>query len=276
MPMRVAVLAALVLLSQTAARQTAAPHDVRDARFRSEALQREMPYRVLLPAGYDRSTGRYPVLYLLHGLDGSHTDWTERTRLAAHAAGRGLIIVTPEGGNSWYVNWHEGKNERWEDYVVRDLVAEIDARYRTQPRAETRWIAGLSMGGYGAVRLALKYPDVFALGASFSGAFDIAARDTFGWTDTLRAEFASAFGPAGGAHRAAHDLLLAVRNADLRRQPLLYFDCGTDDAFLPANRALAQALRERGFAYFYEEHPGAHNWTYWNGRIAEFLRKFRM
>jgi len=155
-------------------------------------------------------------------------------------------------------------------------VTEIDTRYRTQPRSDKRAIAGLSMGGYGAVRLALEYPQVFGLGASFSGAFDIAARDTFGWTDALRAEFARAFGPPGSTHRAAHDLLLAVRNADMRRQPLLYFDCGTDDAFLPANRALAEALRARGFAYFFEEHPGAHNWTYWDGRIAEFLRKFRL
>jgi len=269
--MMVRVLPAVALLLVT---QAAAPHVRRDVRFESAALRREVPYRVLLPADYESSRRRYPVLYLLHGLDGSYANWTERTRVAEYAAGHNLIIVTPEGANSWYLNWHEGDTERWEDYIVRDLIAEIDARYRTVQSRDGRYIAGLSMGGYGAMRLGLTHPHLFAVAASFSGAFHVARLETYGWTDGLRAEFARAFGPAGGAHRASHDLMLSVRNANARLQPLLYFDCGTEDPFLAANREFAQALRGAGFAYVYREYPGAHNWAYWNERIAEFLRKF--
>lgn len=269
MTMRVLPAVAILLVAQAAA-----PHVRRDVRFESAALKRDVPYRVLLPADYESSRRRYPVLYLLHGLDGNHTNWAERTRLAEYAAGRSLIIVTPEGANSWYINWNEGASERWEDYIVRDLIAEIDARYRTVPARDGRYIAGLSMGGYGAIRIALKYPQLFALAGSFSGPFHIARLETYGWNDGLRAEFAKAFGPAGGAHRASNDLLISVRDANARLQPLLYFDCGTEDPFLAANREFAQALRDAGFAYVYREYPGAHDWAYWDQRIAEFVRRF--
>src|SRR5688500_9171378 len=150
-PMRLRLAFLLVaLVAQThLVAQAFRPASVADHRFHSPALQREMPYRVLLPASYETSSRRYPVLYLLHGLDGRYTDWTQRTKLAQHLSGLALIVVTPEGANSWYVNWHEGAAERWEDYLAGDLVAEIDARFRTDARRETRFIAGLSMGGYG-------------------------------------------------------------------------------------------------------------------------------
>lgn len=270
MPVRAALAAALALAAQLTAAPP--PHTVRDARFHSAALGREVPYRVLLPAGYDASARRYPVLYLLHGLDGDAANWTTRTALARHAAGRDLIIVTPEGANSWYVNWHDGANERWEDYLTADLVREIDARFRTEPRREARYIAGLSMGGYGAIRLGLRHPHLYAIAASFSGAFQAARLDTYGWTDGLRAEFARAFGPPGGPHRAANDLHAIARTVTAEGLPLLYFDCGTDDPFLPANRELAAILHDRAIPYQYREVPGAHNWPYWDRQIVELLR----
>jgi len=250
-----------------------APHAVREGRFHSAALAREVPYQVLLPAGYDASSRRYAVLYLLHGLDGRATDWAGRTALARHAAGRDLIIVTPEGANSWYVNWHDGASERWEDYIAADLVREIDARYRTDARREARHIAGLSMGGYGALRIALRHPHVYATAASFSGALQAARLDTYGWTEGLRAEFARAFGPAGGPHRAANDLHALARTVNVLGLPSLYFDCGTSDPFLPANRELAAILHDRKIPYEYREVPGAHNWPYWDRQIVELLRR---
>lgn len=263
--------AALAIAAQLPA--APAPHAVRDGRFHSAALAREVPYQVLLPAGYDASSRRYPVLYLLHGLDGRATDWAGRTALARHAAGRDLIIVTPEGANSWYVNWHDGASERWEDYIVRDLIAEIDARYRTVPARDGRFIAGLSMGGYGAMRIALRHPHVYATAASFSGALQAARLDTYGWTEGLRAEFARAFGPSGGPHRAANDLHALARTVNVLGLPSLYFDCGTSDPFLPANRELAAILHDRKIPYEYREVPGAHNWPYWDRQIVELLRR---
>lgn len=265
--------AAVVILIAVAPQISApAPHAVRDGRFQSAALGRSMPYRVLLPAAYETSSRRYPVLYLLHGLDGHATDWVARTAIARHAAGREVIIVTPEGANSWYVNWHDGARERWEDYLTDDLVREIDTRFRTDARREARYIAGLSMGGYGAIRIGLRHPHLYAMAASFSGAFQAARLETYGWTEGLRDEFARAFGPVDGPHRAAHDLHAIARTVSAAGLPSIYFDCGTSDPFLPANRALAAILHERKIPYEYREVPGAHNWPYWDRQIVELLR----
>lgn len=243
-----------------------------DVTFRSAALDREMPYRVLLPAGYAESARRYPVLYLLHGLDGRFTDWTTRTRLAAHVAALDLIVVTPEGANSWYVNWQGETSERWEDYLARDLIADVDARFRTDARREARFIAGLSMGGYGALRMGLKHPDLFSSAASLSGALNVTRLETYGWTEALRSEFVRAFGPPGSATRAANDVFELAKHVNRAGLPTFYIDCGTADPFLPGNRELAAILQDRKVPYEYRETPGAHNWAYWDRQIVEVLR----
>ena len=264
--MRVRLAFLLVALVAQAAAVTRADH-----RFHSPALQREMPYRVLLPAGYETSSRRYPVLYLLHGLDGRYTDWTERTKLAQHLSGLDLIVVTPEGANSWYVNWHDGAAERWEDYLVVDLVAEIDARFRTDARREARFIAGLSMGGYGALRVALKHPRRYSFAASLSGAFNITRLESFGWRQSLRAEFARAFGPAGSERRAADDLFSLAQSATPDGLPSLYIDCGASDTFLAANRELVAILQQSRIPYEYRETQGAHTWAYWDRQVVPLL-----
>ncbi len=230
-----------------------------------------MSYRVLLPAGYGADGATHPVLYLLHGLDGRFTDWSERTALAQHLAGRNLIVVMPDGANSWYVNWHEGASERWEDYLVRDLVQEIEARFAAAPRRDARFIAGLSMGGYGALRMGLKYPDRYAAAASLSGALEITRLESYGWTDGLRAEFTKAFGPAGSARRAADDVFALAKGAKPEGLPFFYVECGAADPFLAGNRELAAIFQEGKIPYEYRESPGAHTWIYWNRQISNVL-----
>src|SRR5215472_7581118 len=102
-----------------------------DASFQSAALGRAMKYRVLLPAGYDQSALRYPVLYLLHGAYGDGTDWTRLTHVAQYTDLLPLIVVMPDANNSWYINSAARREDRYEDYIVNDLIAEIDAKYRT-------------------------------------------------------------------------------------------------------------------------------------------------
>jgi S-formylglutathione hydrolase FrmB len=262
---------ALALAAALLLPQSVPPAAQVDSRFHSAALDREMPYRVLLPAGYGATQRRYPVLYLLHGLDGHYTDWTLRTSLAAHAARTDIIIVMPEGANSWYVNWHDGDDERWEDYLSRDLIEEVDARFATEARRESRVIAGLSMGGYGAIRMALKHPRLFKAAASLSGAFNVTRLETFGWTDGLRAEFARAFGPRGSARRNADDVFALAEAASPEALPYIYFACGTGDSFLAPNRELAAILTRRGIAHTYRESDGGHTWTFWDSQIAAVL-----
>jgi S-formylglutathione hydrolase FrmB len=136
-----AALAVCLLLVQAPARPA-----LQDVTLQSAALGRSITYRVLLPDGYRSSAVRYPVLYLLHGLDGHYQDWSTRTELAARAARLPLVIVMPEGGDWWYTNAADGSG-RYEDYIATDLVADVEARFRVIRARYGRAIAGLSMGG---------------------------------------------------------------------------------------------------------------------------------
>ncbi len=142
--------------------------------FHSPAVDRTMKYNILLPRGYEESTERYPVLYLLHGVGQSYTAWG-RSNGAPFYAGLydDLIVVMPDGGNSWYINYSEstdGQTNNWADHIVWDVVNHVDWHYRTIAKREGRAIAGLSMGGYGAITLGLRNPDMFVSIGSTGGA----------------------------------------------------------------------------------------------------------
>ncbi|MBX6363073.1 MAG: esterase family protein [Gemmatimonadetes bacterium] len=232
------------------------------------ALPKPRPAAVVLPAGYASSSRRYPVLYLLHGYDGAYDNWLTRTNLLAYTAELPLIVVMPDAGNSWYANAVGDPSQRFEDYVARDVVDYIDANYRTLPFGQARFIAGLSMGGFGAVRLALDNPGKFSLAASISGAAGLVRTGT-------NMQLVEAFGPVGSEARKAADLVERLRTADPRRLPYLYFDCGTADRLLASNREVTAVLAERGIPYEYHETRGAHEWEYWDRRIQVVLQLVR-
>lgn len=228
------------------------------------------PYVVVLPADYDASTTRYPVLYLLHGLFGHYTDWTTRTNLADYASRYRMIVVTPEGGDGWYVG-------PYETYIVKELIPDVDRRYRTIDDRRGRGIAGLSMGGYGALKFAVKYPDTFAVAESMSGALDPATRTErdpgFAW-DVVGPSITAAFGPANDPLHAENDLAKLYRDlpADrLARLPYLYLDCGTEDGWLASNRTLAEILLARKIPHEFRQMPGRHDWSYWDARVRYVL-----
>src|SRR3954464_33416 len=156
-----------------------------DWTLQTPALRDTTRVRVLLPAGYAADAGRrYPVLYLLHGADSDYQSWTrygDAQAITAHAA---MIVVMPDGGSDgWYTDWYEGDRPvqpRWETYHVGELVPWIDATYRTIAARRGRAIAGLSMGGYGALSYAARHPGTFAAAASFSGALEGGTAAAFG------------------------------------------------------------------------------------------------
>ena len=259
-------------------RRAGLPQVVPDLRLREEsvesaALSREMKYRVLLPAGYDASLQRYPVLYLLHGLGGDYTDWTMRSNLAAYSRTLPLIIVMPDGGNQWYTNAADG-SARFEDYILTDLQADVVRKFRTINSRYGRAVAGLSMGGYGALKMALKRPGAFSVAASFSGAFSV-SRD--GELEKLIGKqegerVLKIFGPPGSQTRTENDIFALASSVKPGAAPYLYLDCGTgDNTLLAGNRDVAAALHKAGAAYEYHEVAGAHTWDYWDRRIRDFL-----
>ena len=235
-----------------------------------------MPYRVILPSGYDSSKQkRYPVIYLLHGLFGSSENWTTLTKLTSYAQNYEFIIVNPEGENGWYTDSAIKLADRFESYIVRELIPEVDAKYRTVAFRNGRAIAGLSMGGYGALKFGVKYPEMFSLVGSFSGALGATSfRSTPVFAPLLKS-LEEVFGVIGSETRRQNDLFALVRDAsaeNIKRLPFIYLDCGTEDFLFQNNRAFVALLVEKKVPHEYRELPGSHAWQYWDQQVIEFLR----
>jgi len=245
-------------------------------RLDSKLMGREMPYRVIVPENYTNSneTQRYPVIYLLHGLTGHFDNWTDKTKLAQYASAYKVIIVTSEGGDGWYTDSVTVANDKYESYIVQELIPEIDKKFRTLATRDKRSIAGLSMGGYGGMKFGLKYPDKFVLAGSFSGAVQAASysEKTIG---NMGKAIDAIFGPDNGEVRNANDIFKIVKDLTpekIKALPFLYVDCGTEDFLFKSNRDFVSLLIEKKVPHEFRELPGAHDWNYWDKQVQEFLR----
>lgn len=239
--------------------------------FFGAALQRDMPYEVVLPAGYATSQQRYAVLYLLHGWQGDETNWVTLTNLVEDASGYPLIIVTPRAANSWYVNSVTHPADRYADYIFTDLISDVDAHYRTIATPHERAIAGLSMGGYGALLFSLRHPGAFGFVASISGAFG-GPSGIENILPELKPSTDEAFGAAGSTTRRDNDVDVLLTTDDPSLQPYYFLECGTSDPLLESNRRVVAELSARKFAYEYHELPGAHTWSFWDQSIPLMLQ----
>lgn len=270
---------------KTASAQTSRPTEIapaqsgpvharlQDRTFQSESLGRSMKYRILLPADYFQSARRYPVLYLLHGWHGDDQNWSTLTKLTAYAKGLSLIVVMPDANDSWYVNSATVPQDKFESYIARDLVAEIDSQWRTVPSAGSRAIAGLSMGGYGSVKFAEKFPELFHFAGSISGAFSATDPQLAATRADLAPSLQKAFGDSNSPVRAGNDVYRLLDRVKPASAPYFFIDCGSSDAtFLPANRRLAATLSQHGLTYEYHEFPGSHSWQYWDQRLPDLLK----
>jgi len=274
--------AALASLGQTPQPKPLAPN-VQEHRLDSKLMGRQMPYRVVLPADYVEVKGsipRYPVIYLLHGLTGRFNNWTDATKVAEYALKHKFIIVTPEGNNGWYTDSATVANDKFESYIVKELIPEIDAKYRTYADRANRMIAGLSMGGYGATKFGLKYPEMFSIVGSFSGALGgatypiPAGTGGTGFQGIIATSLAAAFGPVGSDTRKANDVFALVRGSGadkIAAMPYFYVSCGTEDFVFSDSREFSSLLLEKKVPHEYREHPGAHDWKFWDEHVREFL-----
>lgn len=259
------------------------PRRYETVQFESRLVGAPLPYNVVLPADYARESSkskRYPVLYLLHGLMGNAGDWVSgRARLAEHAAQYPFIVVVPEGRNAWYTDSATVPNEKFESYIVEELIPDVDRRFRTVASREGRAIAGLSMGGYGSLKFGLKHPELFAFAGSMSGALAAAS-----WLpdeklpEFVRPSIARVYGPADqpdNETRRANDIFRIVRGLTpekIKALPFLYLDCGTEDFLIGDNRNFSALLIEKKVPHEYRELPGGHTWPYWDRQVQEVLR----
>jgi putative tributyrin esterase len=273
----------------------AQPLPVKTVEFESPSVGRKMKYNIVLPEHYAESKQRYPVLYLLHGLTGNYTNWAGMG-VPDYARRHGFIVVMPDVGNSWYVNWTQSESDqrnRWEDVIVKDLIGHIDASYRTIAQREGRAINGLSMGGYGSLMLGLRHPDLFCSAGSHSGAVAFA----HGYAERLRTgkgpklsgkEPSTKPDPRIGiegfssqAERTpkgklfvkpedaeSYDPFVLVLKVPREKLPHLCIDCGTEDRLLESNRSFVKLLMENKIGFVYGESAGGHNSAYWRREVA--------
>lgn len=239
--------------------------------FKSNLIGKTLPYGVVLPPGYGLITARrthYPVLYLLHGWSGNYNSTIKDTGLMQYAADYQMIIITPEGDNGWYTDSATVPSDQYESYVIRELIADVDSRFRTIADRRGRGIAGVSMGGYGALKFGFKYPEKFSLAASMSGALDATAR-------TDEASIMQTFGGLDSPTRKTNDLTQLARGYPTERQallPYIYLDCGTEDPWLAPNRSFSEVLLERKLVHEYRQLYGGHVWEYWDRQVREVMR----
>ena len=251
---------------------------VETVQFQSKLANATLPYNVILPSDYRSSTAtRYPVLYLLHGFSGHYSDWATRTNLADYAAQYRMILVMPEGNNGWYTDSVGTASDKYESYILKELIPDVQRRYRTIEARYGRGIAGLSMGGYGALKFGLKSPDMFVFVGSLSGALSIATatEDDLKNLKAIRDSVFAVFGPVGSETRKANDIYDITRGLSPARVaglPYIYLDCGTEDFLVTLNQQFTAILREKKIPHEYRELPGEHNWAYWDQQVQGVLQ----
>jgi S-formylglutathione hydrolase FrmB len=237
------------------------------AHFSSETLGLQCAADVILP---DRPPADrdLPCLWLLHGLSDDHTMWQRRTSIERYAAAYRLAIVMPAVHRSFYADMASGY-AYW-TFISDELPQLMRAYFRLSARREDNFVAGLSMGGYGAFKLALNLPGRYAAAASLSGVLDLCAH----WNATphgpdRKLVFGDA-GPQGGSG----DLCHVARQLVASGQPLpaLFQWCGTEDYLYPNNLRFRDFAKQIGLPVGYAEGPGAHDWGYWDARIQDVLK----
>jgi len=243
---------------------------VRDVTFHSAALNRDMQYRVITPLNIANGQ-RLAVVYLLHGGGGGFRDWSNYSDVARFAE-NGLILVMPEGGSSYYTNSAERPDDRYEDYVINDLVDDVDHRFPTAAGRADRAIVGVSMGGFGAVKLALKHPQMFVFAGGISSAIDVPRRAFSIRRMGQWRSHKAIFGPWGSETRRQNDPFALAHSADPAKAPYIFLSCGDQEGLLPANREFAALLARRRFAYEFHVASGGHNWMQWNAGLATLFQ----
>jgi putative tributyrin esterase len=240
---------------------------VQDVKFFSKTLQREMPYRVVLPKDYFTTEIRYPVLYLLHGYTGHYRSFEAHSNLTRYLDRYQLIVVSIEGENSWYINSGTNAKEKWEDYFLRDVISDAQERFRING-GDARAIAGISSGGYAAVNIALKNPGLFFFAGSLSGALEAPRNPEF---DKFPG-FAEVFGAAGSKTHTENDPFQLAEKTEPQHTSFIFMACGTEDNTINSQHQFADLLRKRHIAYEAIEFPGEHEWTFWEAALPAMLR----
>ena len=259
--------------------------------FRSQILKKEMKFAVYLPAGYDTSQRRYPVLYLLHGGGGNHTDWIQLGNMQSIVdtsvrtnQSDPMIVVMPDAAMTFYLNHIRGEYQ-YEDYFIKEFIPFIEKAYRCRAEKRFRSIAGLSMGGFGSLLYSLHHPELFQTCYAMSAAVRTDEQINQMTLPEFQRRYQSALGEIKvGESRGNKDfwdfwnqnsILYLVKNLPEKQKEAVRFflDCGDDDSSLYAgNGLLHNLMRDLKIPHEYRVRDGGHTWDYWRSGLPEALR----
>ena len=244
--------------------------------FKSKALKRTVSLNVILPV--EKFRGPYPTLYLLHGLTDNYNGWLDYTRIRLWAEESGLAVVMPSGENSFYMDIlvKDGCLGDFGEYVGQELVDVTRELFPLSRERENTYIGGLSMGGFGTCRNALKYCDTFGKAAILSGALHFYEYPVE-WVESEGNTIGEVrnFGDleeTRNTDRNPRFLMDAIKQDPTKQFPSFYIACGLQDVLLEANRSIAKALTEAGADVTYEEGEGVHDWYFWDEYIQHVLK----
>ena len=230
----------------------------------STSLAKTTNFHLIIPA----CEGPFPVLYLLGGLSDDHTGYMRRTSIERYADAYKLLIVMPDGARGFYVNDPRPGAPQYEDYIALELIRYIDHWFPTIRNASGRAVAGLSMGGYGALMLGMRHPDVFSVASSHSGAVRYARDNKLNVGDIPDGSALAAVLPKGKYCLTT----LAEEFKRSGKELAIRMDCGTEDFLLDANRQIHAHFDKLGIPHEYHEPPGPHDWPYWDQHLPATLK----
>lgn len=240
-----------------------------ETRFDSEVLGLSLGMNVILPEHPDAWNEPPAVLYLLHGLSDDHTIWSRRTAIERHTADHPLVVVMPDVYKSFYCDMEHGSNY-WK-FVSEELPMLVERWFNVSSDPVHTFVAGLSMGGYGAMKLALGCPGRFAAAASLSGALDIAAHTDDEFDASRTRTFEAIFGDLRNLPGSENDLIAKLGKVQKAPDTEFYLCCGTDDYLYPDSIAFRDAALAAGLRLTYEESDGDHDWGYWDTQVQRVL-----
>lgn len=230
--------------------------------YKSETLQRATGINVILPEKRIKDAP-LPVLYLLHGLSGNQDAWCSQTSIERYVRYKNLAVVMPDAFNSFYTDMPKGVYNCY-TYIMSELIPFVRESFGVSSAREDNYIAGLSMGGYGAFKIALSNPDTFCAAASFSGSLDIASR-------AREHDLSMVFEVP--PDNTENDLFYLAKTV-MPQKPRLYQWCGTEDFLYDDNIRFRDFMKSLDFDYTYKESSGDHQWKYWDDQIRKIFGWF--
>jgi S-formylglutathione hydrolase FrmB len=248
------------------------PAGMVDRTFHSAALGRDVTYRVRYPASTLAGKPIH-VVYLLHGNGESYRRWSEASTIT-QLAPADWVLVMPEGQSGYWVNSATAARDRYEDFLTHELIADAERDLTTRGEID-RSIVGNSMGGYGAVLMALKHPRLYRFAGALSPAVDYPERGFTlrRWGQSLGIR--SALGPMASAARKANDPFVLAETADPARMPYVWLSCGDSEPLLAPVRRFDAVLTQRGIAHEFHVEHGGHNWGQWNEAMPGLVRAMK-